>query len=84
MTMNIKIRPDLSINSLETLWIELELPKSKPFILGVVYHPPNSLQSWIDLFEEEFESAHSENKEIILMGDFNIPYFVVYNTHRFT
>ncbi len=67
-----KIRPDLSINSLETLWIELELPKSKPFILGVVYRPPNSLQSWIDLFEEEFESAHSENKEIILMGDFNI------------
>ncbi|CAC5401200.1 unnamed protein product [Mytilus coruscus] len=68
----VKNMSDLSINTLETLWLEVELPKSKPLFICTVYRPPNSPQSWIDLFEAEFDTALSENKDIILMGDFNI------------
>ena len=75
----VKNRSDLSINTLETLWLEVEFPKSKPFFICTIYRPPNSPQSWIDLFEEEFNAALSENKEIILMGDFNIDLIKIEN-----
>ena len=71
-SISVKERKDFSVNILETLWLEVHLSKSKPFLISIVYRPPNSPQSWVDAFKSEFELAFFANKEIILMGDFYI------------
>ncbi|CAC5393622.1 unnamed protein product [Mytilus coruscus] len=53
----VKNRSDLSIITLETLWLEVEFPKSKPFFICTVYRPPNSPQSWIDIRRCESNQA---------------------------
>ena len=67
-----KRRPEYEISKIETIWAEIELPNSKPFLLCSVYRPPNAHSEWIDLFEEELSIVKASGLEYILMGDFNI------------
>ena len=61
-SMSVKERPELSSSSSESLWLEVSLPKSKSFLISIVYRPPDSLQSWIDHFEIELENASPKIK----------------------
>lgn len=56
-------RTDIDNDNLESLWLELYLPKTKPIILGVFYRP--------DHWEEDLCKLRTDCKTIIL-GDFNI------------
>jgi hypothetical protein len=49
----------------------MKLDKQKPFIVGYIYRPPSSLNSWTEEIEKILETLYVENKEIILFGDFN-------------
>lgn len=71
-TIKVKRRSELEVSNLETIWAEIELPNAKPFLLCTVYRPPNVLNEWVDLFEEELSIAQTSGLELILMGDFNI------------
>ena len=62
------------MSNIETIWSEITLPNSKPFLSCTAYRPPDSKSSWIDLFEEELSAAQSTGLEIILMGDINIDF----------
>ena len=73
------IRKDLQIKSpgdFESMFIETQFPKKKNLIVGCVYRHPNS-----DISIQEFTNFHlqpilqkisTENKQCVLMGDFNI------------
>ena len=65
-------KKDLEISNNETLWSEVTLPKSKPFLLCTIYRPPNVNSDWIDAFEEELPIAQTTRLEIIVMGDLSI------------
>ena len=65
-------RQEYEISKIETIWAEISLPNSKPFLICSVYRPPNVKCEWIDLFEEELCIAQATGLEFILMGDFNI------------
>ena len=65
-------RKDLEISNIESIWAEVTLPHSRPFLICSVYRPPNAYSNWIDLFEEELTIAHATGLELLLMGDFNI------------
>ena len=67
-------RTDLEISEFETVWAEITLPNSKPFLICSIYHPPDACSSWIDLFDNEITKAQTTSLELILMGDFNIDY----------
>ena len=54
------------------IWLEIQLPNSKPFLLCYVYRLPNSPSAWVCNYENVVEKAYSEEKEIIILGDFNI------------
>ena len=71
-SLNCKRRRELEISEIETLWAEIALPNSKPFLICSVYRPPCASSAWIDLFEEELSIAQTMGLEMILMGDFNI------------
>ena len=71
-------RLDLEDNDIECIWIEILFPKSKGFLIGVIYRPPDSSKHLPDNFNETFESMMStvvsEDKECILTGDINCNY----------
>ena len=66
-------RRDLETSGIESLWIQINLPHSKPILFRSLYRPPNSLSEWFNRFEHEISTASLEDDiEIILAGDFNI------------
>ena len=62
-------RPELSTDQLETLWIEILLPKTKPILVCVCYRPPHQ-NDFYKLFEPSISNI-SLNSEIIILGDMN-------------
>jgi exonuclease III len=62
---------DLVPEHLEAVCIEVNKTKSKPLIVTSLYRPPNSRIEVFDIVENLIENLDSENKEVILAGDFN-------------
>ena len=56
-SLKFRRRPEYEISKIQTIWAEIELPNSKPFLVCSVYRPPNAHSEWIDLFEEELSIA---------------------------
>lgn len=44
------------------------------FLVNFVYRPPNSNQTWIDLYEEQLDIVDCLNVDYYLLGDFNVAY----------
>ena len=75
--INFKVRNDLKIykyKELESVFIEIINRKGKNTIVGCIYrHPCMEGTEFNDAFLQNFlEKFSDENKEIIIMGDFNI------------
>ena len=68
-SINCRRMSDIEISNIETLWTEISLPNSKPFLVCTVYRPPHSKSEWIDLFEKELSIAQTTGLEFIIMGD---------------
>ena len=64
-------RDDLEIAGIEMIWMEVKNNRQKPFLLCYCYRPPSSSNDWIERVEHAIEKANTEQKEIILLGDFN-------------
>ena len=62
------VRADLHSDDLETLWVDLLLPKTRPILVGVCYRPPTqtNFYSALDLCFNQ-----SNELETIILGDFN-------------
>ena len=69
--LNYKRRPDLE-GEIETVWLEVSLPNSKPILYCSAYRPPSATVAWIDLFTKQIERASCCGNEIIISGDMNI------------
>ena len=54
-SLNYRIRNDLMNDNLEFLIIEVSKPRSKPFLVGTWYRPPNSSRDLLNLFEDTIE-----------------------------
>ena len=65
-------------NHLESLWIEICLKNSKSVLIGCHYRPPEGskylINNFSEVFEEQLTNVVKTNKEIIILGDFNIDY----------
>ena len=64
-------RTDLEHWNLECIWVEIKPVRSRSFLLGNIYRPPNSTVQWNAIFEDCIENVLREDKEIYLMGDIN-------------
>ena len=71
LSINFKLRPDLSLDQLENLCIEVRKPNSKPFIVATWYRPPDSTVEKFSFFETLIGKMDSEDVEYHLLGDFN-------------
>ncbi|XP_055958041.1 uncharacterized protein LOC126824167 isoform X2 [Patella vulgata] len=76
-----KHRSDLEHPNIESIWIELNLKKSKPILICCIYRNPASTKLWIDSFSEMMESAWNNKNEILIIGDLNIDLYKNQNKH---
>ena len=65
-SINCKRKRELEVSNIETLWAEITLPNSKPFLVCTLYRPPDSKSEWIDLFKEEVLIAQTTGLELII------------------
>lgn len=70
-SINFSLRPDLSLDQLENLCIEINKPNSKPFLIVTWYRPPDSTVDKFNIFETLIGKLDSENVEYHLLGDLN-------------
>ena len=66
--INFDVR-DINDANLETLFIDVILNKTKPFVVGVCYRPPND-NKFVENFKNVLESFVPDT-EIHILGDFN-------------
>jgi hypothetical protein len=71
----VKRRDDLSVRNLETLWLQLNLPRNK-LLIATCYRQPDTDGTYGEDFWEKLQSSYDKAKgtpirNIILTGDFN-------------
>ena len=64
-----KIRKDIQIEGIENIYIEIENKFGKNIIIGTLY---SNINTFLERIDEQLEKISRENKNIYLMGDFNI------------
>ncbi|XP_071944876.1 uncharacterized protein [Antedon mediterranea] len=70
--LSIRERRDLDSESIESIWMEILLPRTRPIVVGSIYRPPSqSYKLFIDSFENIL-AAIRPDVEVIVLGDFNI------------
>ena len=71
-------RTDLEGKTCECIWIEIFIKHSKSLLIACYYRPPNSSKHLSKNFTIEFNesliTAQKEQKEVIILGDFNVNY----------
>ena len=62
------------------MWLEINFKNTKPFLIGILYRPPDSSNysntNFPTSLKEILQTASHENKEITIMRDVNCDYFV--------
>ena len=82
---NYKVRKDLNIyeaKELKSIFIEFINKNRKNCIIGYIYkHPKMSIQEFNNILMPTLETISKENKDVYLMGDFNIN-LINYDSHN--
>ena len=74
-------RYDLEPNNTEILWIEI--PQStNSLLICCVYRPPNSSGTFWEKLTWSIEKANDISSNIIVLGDINVIFFNLSNTHE--
>ena len=61
-----KRRFDFENEHLECIWLEVKPVKSKSFLVGNIYSPPNSRSIRNEIFEDSIENVLKEEKRAVL------------------
>ena len=69
-----KLRPDLLIPGIESLWVDISIPNGGPYLIGTLYRPPTARKEYYEKMMENIELAAYKNKKVILFGDLNFDY----------
>ncbi|XP_038127138.1 uncharacterized protein LOC119773968 [Cyprinodon tularosa] len=71
-----KERTDLMNPEVEIIWVEMEIPDSRPVLLGCCYIPNNEDTKYLVKLYESITKMlkKKEEKNIFVMGDFNIDF----------
>ena len=65
-------RDDIEMQDIEAIWIELVNNYRQPLLIGYIYRPPNSRAECVTKFETMLLKVDTEDKELIILADFNI------------
>ena len=88
-----KVRDDLMSDEFSSIWLELGLPGKKKFLVCQIYREwqylgqaddtskslSEQMSRWC-IFLDHWEKALATDKEVIVLGDFNLPIFQFWKT----
>ena len=78
-----KSRPDLMTAEIEVLWLEVYPFNSKrSLLIAGVYRPPSSTSDAGASIPKNIEKAYLLNKEMVLLGDFNVDFLNTNQTSK--
>jgi exonuclease III len=77
-----KDRSDLSDKNVECRWIEIQEVKENPILIGCFYRPPSANLDYFNNMVNNIERASAENKEVVILGDFNHDYVLDETLHK--
>ena len=76
--LNYKLQNDVQNSHMKSIWLKIFVFKTNSILFGCYYRPPESskcFSSDLDqLILEQLETVNRLNKEVIIIGDFNISY----------
>ena len=79
-SVNFKRRIDLENSHLESIWLEIFIKNSKSILIGCFYRPPEGSKylpsNYNELLNDHLTDIAQQNKETMLLGDFNVNYSV--------
>ena len=61
--------------TIENVFVDILLPKTKPFSVGILYRPPNQ-NSFLDVVNENICKLSPESTDVFILGDININVFL--------
>ena len=65
-------RKDIESIETESVWLEIIVKNSKPFLLCSFYRTPSSNADWFEYFSKEIDHAQTISDEIYIAGDMNV------------
>ena len=65
-------RDDLEVEGVESVWLEVQQANSSSFLICSCYRPPSSNSEWFNVFANSLEQSFLEQKECMIIGDFNL------------
>ena len=68
----VKLREDLMLNTVEVIWLQVNLPHLKPIRSGSCYRPPSANSQYLDNMREMLDNVCDINREIYILCDLNI------------
>ena len=71
-SLNYTVLEKISNEAFQALWIEISFAHNKSIVCGIIYRQHNSPDQFMSYFEETIEKLTSLNKNVFIMGDFNI------------
>ena len=67
----VKRRTDLESTEVECIWLEIKCSMSSPLLLAYMYRHPRSTDEWLDDFVQMMVNVPLNNRNMVLLGDFN-------------
>ena len=64
-------RPDPESEAVESVWLEIQTPKSS-ILIGYIYRNPAATFDWYDQFVTMMDRVQGCKLNVVLLGDFNI------------
>lgn len=71
-SLSFKQNIDLCDKDIEALFIEINLPKTKPILVGNVYRPPSCTVDYLDILDVVFQKCNNIYDDVYILGDFNL------------
>lgn len=70
------LRPDLSVDSIEATWLQIQINRTEHLLVAVYYRPPNQSAEIRDTFLQHLhdtcvKTSEENHRAILIMGDFN-------------
>ena len=63
---------DLYDIDMEAIFIEINLPKTKPILIGSIYRPPDCSADYLDKLDAMFRKCNTLYDDVYILGDFNL------------
>ena len=71
-SLNYNVLEKISNEAFQALWVEISFVDHKNIICGIIYRQHNSPDDFLTYLDRTIEKMVSDDKDIYIMGDFNI------------